>query len=142
MLKYTDSSDILKYTDSEINLKIIEERNKEIEELTEEFEDLSEISLSLHEMLKEQGEFIDEMDKTMETSSLNVEEGTKSLKISLQFMNKARKTIKNVAIVIGGLSLGALGFIAGPIIGAATTASGIAAGLGVVAVTNKTNKNK
>lgn len=120
-----------------INKSIIEERNRELMELSEELEDLSELTRSLSYMLSSQSEFLDEMEKTIEISSINVQESNKSLEKSVYYKEKGIQTLKNIAIVVGGVSLGALGFMGGPVIGVATTVSGIAASIGVVRATNK-----
>lgn len=124
----------------EDNLKIIQEiqdRNNAMKELQEDIENLTEITIILSQMVKEQGENMEIVEKNIKETNENLEVTVESLKQSESYVIAARNEIRNTIIVIGGVSLGALGFIAGPIIGAITTLSGIAAGLGVVFVSEK-----
>ena len=122
------------------DLQVIQEiqnRNNSIRELQEDIENLAEISQILSQMVKEQGENINVVEETMEVVSVNIQETVESLKQSEKYMTAARSGIRNTILVLGGVGLGALGFIAGPIVGVATTISGVAAGLGAVFIAEK-----
>ena len=116
---------------------IQELEKKEFGELCKELEDLSESFHIVNSMVSEQGEKIDLVDKNIQEAEENVEIGTKSLENAAKYTFISRKKIRNVAIVVGTLTAGAFGFIAGPLIGIGTTISGLAAGLGIVSVAEK-----
>jgi len=71
----------------------------------------------------------------------NVEQDTQiicqSLEQSEKYSNKIRRFTKDVAIILGGISLGALGFLAGPIVGVTTLLSGATVSSGIVIASKK-----
>jgi len=110
---------------------IIEERNQEIRQLEKDLEDLSQIHFDLSLLINSQGEKLDYISEEIEVIEKNVEEGTKSL----EKVETGNKNIwRNVGIVAGSLTAGALGFIGGPIIGSITLLSGAIAGTGIVLI--------
>ena len=116
---------------------LIDERNRQMKELEEEFEDLEEISRSLYEMIYDQGEFISELDKTLDNIVEDVDNAAENLEKALK--TKPQIIFQNIAIVAGSAGIGVLGFLAGPVVGIATTVSGIMTGIGVVTVKKKLN---
>lgn len=114
----------------EISLKIIEERNREIEEISDELADLSEISLTLSTMLIEQGETLDKINMILEQCDQNVQIAEVTLHTidNNMIFSKAKEAL----IIVGGLSAGALGFLAGPLVGIATILSGASISTGIV----------
>ena len=112
----------------------------EKEEYQELFRDIESLTESFHivnSLVVEQGEKIDSMERNIQQAEANVEIAEKSLEQAAEYKFISRKKIRNVAIVVGTLTAGAFGFIAGPIIGIGTTLSGLAAGLGIVSVAEK-----
>ena len=122
------------YQEDEMNKIILEERHREMREIASDIEQLAEISIILAGMVEEQGEKIDVAETNIENSVIELEQSTISLENAEKYSAAARNNIKNAAIIIGGLTAGAFGFIAGPIIGVVTTISGITASIGFVFV--------
>jgi uncharacterized protein (DUF2164 family) len=125
------------YTHIEYNENIIRERSIEMKELATDIEQLAEISQILGTMIYNQGEKIDVIEKNIEESILELETSVIHLENANEYAVKLRRNIRNVAIVVGSITAGAFGFLAGPIVGIATTASGIAAGIGLVFAAEK-----
>lgn len=121
----------------EVDYKIIEERNVEIKKLADDIEGISEIMTDLALLVGEQGENIEIAEKNIEESKINVEEAVTALGKTEVIVNRTRNVLRSVGIVAGGLSLGALGFLGGPIIGAIGIITGGALGGGVAFATNK-----
>ena len=86
-------------------------------------------------MIAEQGENIDIIKANIEETEQNVESGLLSLEKSERYSFLENGNIKNIAIVVGTMTVGAFGFIAGPIIGIGTSISGLVAGIGIVTIT-------
>ena len=119
------------------NEMIIYERNEEMKDLATDIEQLAEISNILGTMIYNQGEKIDVIEKNVEESINELEMSVVHLIGANEYAIKLRRNIRNAAIVIGSITAGACGFLAGPIVGIATTASGIAAGIGFVFAAEK-----
>ena len=64
----------------------------------------------------------------------------KKFKVTENIHIKRINIIRDAAIIGGGIILGSLGFIAGPIIGAATLTTGVCASSGLVYTTHKLEK--
>jgi hypothetical protein len=125
--------------DNEIDEKIIEENNSAIKSLSEDLINISEIFQDLSCMLNLQGENIDLVKDKIEKIENDVSVGVESLEKTENYVIKFNQIMRNAGIIIGGLSLGSLGFLGGPIIGAVTLVSGVAASSGIVFVTRKIN---
>ena len=125
------------YTHIEYNQIIIDERAKEMKELATDIEQLAEISNILGTMIYTQGEKVDNIEKNIEESINNLETSVIHLTNANEYAIKLRRNIRNTAIMIGTITAGACGFLAGPIVGIATTASSIAAGIGLVFAAEK-----
>lgn len=110
---------------------------EEYQELFREIESLSESFHIVNSLIVEQGEKIESMERNIQEAEENAETGMKSLEKAAEYKFISRKKLRNVAIVVGTLTAGAFGFIAGPLIGIGTTISGLAAGLGIVSVAEK-----
>ena len=115
-----------------IEEKIVEERNIEIIDIEKDIANISEIMFDLAVILNEQGETITTIEKSIAESNININESVISLEKAETFNEKNTKMIRNTIIIVGGLSLGALGFIAGPLVGLATIITGTLAGTGIV----------
>ena len=120
-----------------IDVKIVKERNEQIREIEREISDLSEISLLLSSMLSEQGDQLEVNFQQLENIEEDFEQVEQSLEKSANYMNRMRAFTKDVAIMIGGISLGALGFFGGPLVGMATLISGITVSSGIVVASKK-----
>ena len=110
---------------------------EEYQELFREIESLSESFHIVNSLIVEQGEKIESMERNIQEAEENAETGMKSLEKAAEYKFISRKKLRNVAIVVGTLTAGAFGFIAGPLIGIGTTISGLAAGIGIVSVAEK-----
>lgn len=125
------------YTHIEYNENIIRERATEMKELATDIEQLAEISQILGTMIYDQGEKVDVIEKNIEDTISELEISVIHLDSANEYALKLRRNIRNVAIVVGSITAGAFGFLAGPIVGIATTASGIAAGIGFIFAAEK-----
>lgn len=119
---------------SEIERKIIEERNKDVSDIEREVITISEIMLDLAVLVNDQKETIETVVQNIENSNVNIEESVKTLEKAEEYVIQNNKTIRNAIIIIGGISLGALGFIAGPIVGVATLLTGAVTGTSIAVV--------
>ena len=120
------------YESLDIEEKIIQERNIEIIDLEKDVANISEIMYDLAVMVNEQGETITTIERNIEESNENIAESVTTLEKAEVYNDKNNKLIRNSIIIVGGISLGALGFIAGPIIGLGTLITGALAGTGIV----------
>jgi len=126
--------------DDEVDRIIIEERNKETRQIEKDIYTMSEIFVELSEMVHEQGEQIRVNEKIVQKVNRDVAESIKKL-ADAEDMHMARtKIIRDIAIVFGGLGLGACGFLVGPIVGLSTLVSGVGLGSGIVYASHKTEK--
>jgi hypothetical protein len=124
------------YDKEDIDVKIVEERNYEIKTLSEDLIHISEIFQELATLLNFQGEKVDAIGEQIEHISENISEGTTFLENTERFV-KLREILRDVGILAGGLSLGSIGFLGGPIIGSATLISSFAASSGLVFIARK-----
>jgi hypothetical protein len=120
------------YENDNVDLTIIKERNDEIHNIENEINDLSEISKSLSFMLHIQGEHLDIACNKIENTSENIIISEYNLEKTFEYATQTSKTIKEAIIIISGISVGSLGFLGGPIIGAATLLSGATLSTGIV----------
>ena len=111
--------------------------NEEMKELYEEIESLTESFIIVSNMVVEQGEKIDIINNVIEETNENLKTGVVDLEKANNYTFNARKNIKNAVLVLGGLSFGFIGFIGGPLIGIGTTVSGLVAGIGLIAITER-----
>jgi hypothetical protein len=127
----------IEYEENDYKELIIKERSKEMKELSQDIEQLAEISQILGKMVYTQGEKIDILEKNIEESNFELEKSVLHLEKANDYALQLRKNIRNTAIVVGSITAGAFGFLAGPIVGIATTVSGVAAGFGIVFAAEK-----
>ena len=126
-----------KYEFENIDHKILRERDTDIKKLSEDIEIISEIMSELAFMVNDQGESIEKIVENIKDSEIATSDAVESLMKSEQYMDKTRRLLRNVSIVAGGLTVGALGFLGGPIIGAISVLSGGMLGSGIAFITNK-----
>ena len=119
-----------------IDEEIIRERSEEIKLIEMEMTEISEIMTDLSLMIGQQGEEIQLSVENIEYAKEEVEESVNHLEESVKYVDKRKQLIKNAVLIFTGISLGALGFIAGPIIGAITLVTGTATG-GTIAFLTK-----
>ena len=119
-----------------IDEEIIRERNEEVRQIEKEVTEIAEIMTDLSLMIGEQGEGIQLTVEHVEHAKEEVEESVIHLEESVKYTDKRKQLIKNAVLIFTGLSLGALGFIAGPIVGAITLVTGTATG-GTIAFLTK-----
>lgn len=125
----------MQVVNDEINMKIFKENEREMKELERDIESLSESFTIVSLMIAEQGENIDLIKANIEETEQNVESGLLSLEKAERYSFLENGNVKNIAIVVGTMTVGAFGFIAGPIIGIGTSISGLVAGIGIVTIT-------
>ena len=121
---------------SRIDEEIIKEINMEVRSIEKEMTEISEIMTDLSLMIGQQGEDIQLSVENVEHAKEEVEESVNHLEESVKYTDKRKHLIKNAVLIFTGISLGALGFIAGPIIGAITLVTGTATG-GTIAFLTK-----
>ena len=119
------------FEEDNINQIIIEERNREIQEIEREIIDLHEISRSLSLLLGEQGEELDKGLTKLDESVEHTESAKQSLEKSLLY-DENGKRLRELSILASGVTLGALGFLGGPIVGVITLLSGASVSTGLV----------
>ncbi len=112
----------------DIDYQILDETNRDVRIIENDMKDLSDIMLDLSHLIHDQGESIDENVKNIEHAKMEIEETVVSLEQSVVYARDRKEIIKNAALIVGGISLGALGFIAGPIIGIGTLVAGAITG--------------
>jgi len=128
----------LDYENYEIhNDRLVEERNNEIRQIEKDVIDISEIMNDLALFVYDQGESIESVMNNIKNSEIATNEAVESLEKTVIYVNKRRNILRNMGIIVGGATVGAFGFIAGPIIGAVTLISGGAIGTGIAYITNK-----
>jgi len=123
--------------DKHIDDRIIQERNWEIKSLESDIQDIAEIMFDLSLMVNDQGETLETAIQNIENTEMATYEAVKNLEKTEFYVNKSRKILRSAGIIIGGATVGAIGFIVGPIVGAATLVSGGVLGSGIAYLTNK-----
>ena len=119
-----------------VDEEIIRQNNVEIRQIEKEMLEISEIMIDLSLMIGQHGEEIQLSVENIEHAKEEVEESVNHLEESVKYTDKRKQLIKNAVLIFTGISLGALGFIAGPIIGAITLVTGTATG-GTIAFLTK-----
>ena len=125
------------YTGYNIDKRIMKERNLEIQNIEKDLLDLSEIMADLSVLISEQGEELDISEIHINEAENSTKEAIQSLSNAEIYVNKSRKILRNLGIILGGAGLGSIGFLAGPFVGAVTLVSGGVLGSGIAFVTNK-----
>ena len=121
----------------QVNDRIIQERNWEIKSLESDIQDIAEIMFDLSLMVNDQGETLETAIQNIENTEMATYEAVKNLEKTEFYLNKSRKILRSAGIIIGGATVGAIGFIVGPIIGADTLVSGGVLGSEIAYLTNK-----
>lgn len=112
----------------DVDYQILHETNRDVRIIENDMKDLSDIMIDLSHLIHEQRESIEENVRNIEHAKMEVEETVVSLEQSVIYDRDRKEIIKNAALVFGGMSLGALGFIVGPIIGIGTFLAGAITG--------------
>lgn len=81
-----------------INLELIEEREKSIRQLESDIVDVNEIFKDLATMVHDQGEVIDSIEANVESSAMNVTEANTQLQAAVRYQRKSRK--KMICIIV------------------------------------------
>ena len=113
------------------------ERNIEIQSLESELTQVEEIMQSLSSIVQGQGESLALADQHIEESTVHINEGVTSLAQAGRLTSEIRgKLIDGVTLGVTILG-GAVGFIAGPVVGSLTLTGGITLGASLVAIRRK-----
>jgi len=100
-------------------------RNKNMKEIADDTAGLQEIHALIQDLVAEQGEVLDEVKKTVFDARESVGETIVDLHTAYKLKQKNRSYyVYGVGGTLGAGSLGSLGFIAGPVVGAVTTVAG------------------
>ena len=118
-----------------IDEEIIRERSEEVRLIEKDMTEISEIMTDLSLMIGQQGEEIQLSMENIEHAKEEVEESVNHLEESVKYTDKRKQLIKNAVLIFTGISLGALGFIAGPIVGAITLITGGTSGITIAFLT-------
>ena len=110
----------------DVDIKIIEETNQDIRNIEYDLITLSEI----YKELDEQGY---NLNRTNEDIAMSI----KNLADTEEITWKRQKIIRDLFIVLGGIGVGAFGFIAGPLIGLGTLLTGAGISGGIVYTSHK-----
>jgi len=124
------------FLNNDVDHQIIEERNNEIKKLTQDIEDISEIMSDLSLLILEQGESLEAAFINVENSEIATSEAVESLAKTENYINKSKQILRSAGLIIGGTTVGAFGFIVGPIVGVVTLVSGGVLGTGIAYITN------
>lgn len=119
-------------TDNEVDYQVVRELNAEIRAVEKDLMDLNEINENLSRIVNLQGEELDLIEQRIAETASNTTAATYNLEKAEFFTEEKKKVIRDVLIVTGGAIAGALGFIAGPIVGVLAIVSGISVSSGIV----------
>ena len=111
-----------------IDYEILDETNRDVRIIENDMKDLSDIMIDLSYLIDIQGEDIEQNMTNVEHAKMEIGETVVSLEQSVVYSRNRKEIIKNAVLVFGGISLGALGFIAGPIVGIGTLVAGAITG--------------
>ena len=114
----------------DIDIKIIEETNQDIRNIEYDLITLSEIYKELSYMIDGQGDNLNRTNEDIATSIKNLADAE-------EITWKRQKIIRDLFIVLGGIGVGAFGFIAGPLIGLGTLLTGAGISGGIVYTSHK-----
>ena len=123
--------------ENDIDSIIIREKNNEIKKLEQDMTHISEIFYDLGQMIEIQGEDLKLIDKNIGNASRDVAISLRNLADAEEMTSYKYRLARNAGIIVGGVGLGALGFIAGPLIGIGTLLSGAGIGGGIIYATNR-----
>ncbi len=124
-------------TEEEIDRLIMSERNESITCLTREVSDVSETMIIINSLLSDQGEFIEVTLNTTNIIDNYVETSVANLRDAEQYHSKNIKLVRDILVLTGGIVLGGLGFIGGPIVGVVTLTTSLCASGGIIYTTHK-----
>lgn len=131
----------LQLEELQVTHEIIKERNEQIKEIEQEINIINEIFTEFGAFLNIQGEQINQIDTSLEQAKCNVQDGIVDLEQAEKMVVKKRKWVTDVAIVLGGIGLGSLALLGGPITGVIGIAVGGTVGGGVVYTKRKIQTN-
>lgn len=127
-------ADGLEAVEHDIDQAIVEERNREIYQIEQETSLIAEIMGHLSYMVSGQGETLEQAVENLEEAKENTHDATIYLEKALVHEVSSRGLLLDAGVIVAGTGLGALGFIASPIVGVPTLVAGvIAAGAVIVA---------
>jgi len=125
--------DISEFTEVSHEGLMEEGGSEQMRKIHQQIEELPELMAEMHELLKEQGLLLEKAEENLLQVCESTEEGVVQLEKALKEKNKRRyMLIYGGGGALGGGSLGALGFLGGPVVGATTMVAssilGLAAG--------------
>jgi t-SNARE complex subunit (syntaxin) len=121
--------------DNEIQVET--ERNEEIHKLSIDMGVLYGIFQECSNLIFGQAQELDEVEDNLEKSLLSVQDGTEHLEKAAQYQTHSRGKVFDICMLVGGVGIGALGWIGGPWIGIPTMAAGLGLTGGIVVARNK-----
>ena len=150
LLIYNENSDIqeletnindLTTKSRSVDYKIIQENNKDVRTLATELELLKDVFLDSAYLIFGQGENLQTAEANIEKALADTETATDNLEQTENLTKHSRGKLFDACMLIGGVGLGALGWIGGPWIGIPTMVAGLGLSGSVVLVRNKLQKD-
>ena len=121
---------------NEVDIQIIEERNRDIQLLANDVSIISELFYSVQHLIWEQGIDLNVAYRNTEESVINTTEGTANLE-AIQNQSEHTRKLREAGIIMGGTAVGSIGWIGGPWIGIPTTGLGLGISSGIVFIMRK-----
>jgi len=120
--------------EDEVDFAILQERNTEIAKIEQDTLSISEIMKDLAYLIYDQGEDLKVGEKQIENVVEATGEGLSHLERALKFTEKTRGLIVDASTIVAGTGLGALGFLASPVVGVPTLLGGLATAVSVITI--------
>jgi hypothetical protein len=127
--------------DDDVNYQIIHERNASMEEIEREIFTLTEIFNDLAVLLVEQGEQLDAAESQVESAAEATTEAVQHLSRAAHWKSQARGIVLDAGTIVAGTGLGALGFLASPVVGVPTLVGGIISSVAIVTLRRQISSN-
>jgi len=121
----------LEQYDFDVDLKIANETNKDINEITEDVGVIPHLLHSIQNLIWDQGLDINSIQNNVEESKEFTAKGVTNLESAEIHLDKSKK-MRDASIMLGGATIGGIGWLGGPWIGIPTTALGLGISSGVV----------
>uniref|UniRef100_A0A6C0BM89 t-SNARE coiled-coil homology domain-containing protein n=1 Tax=viral metagenome TaxID=1070528 RepID=A0A6C0BM89_9ZZZZ len=124
----------------EVDMAILQERNRELSQIEIDTMAISEIMTQLSAMVCEQGDKLAAAEEQVTDATENTAEGVVHLSRALSFAEKSRALIVDASTLIAGTGLGALGFLASPVVGVPTLVAGLVTATSVIVIRRQWSK--
>ena len=120
--------------------EIIQENNEAVQTFAQDLELLKDIFIDCAHMIFGQGSSLQTAEENIEKALLDTETATENLEESEKLTKHSRGRLFDICVLVGGVGLGSLGWIGGPLIGIPTMAAGLGVSGAIVLARNKLKK--